>query len=202
MPVLLVTAFGPFPGAPFNPSAEILADLARRWRPRFASAGVKLVTALLPVAHAIAPHLDALIEREKPDAVLLLGLAGARRQASVETRAANRISPLRPDAAGRFASARGLGPLAFRRSGWDASALAAALRRQGVRAGLSNDAGDYVCNAALWGALAAGKAPAIFIHVPKKRRLAPARMARALAAVLPAAALRLSRRARRGQMDR
>ena len=60
MATLLVTAFGAFPGAPHNPSADIVADLERHWRGRFSRMGVKLVTAVLPVFHAIGPLIDAL----------------------------------------------------------------------------------------------------------------------------------------------
>lgn len=205
MPTLLVTGFGAFPGAPFNPSAEIVAALERYWRPRFSRVGVRLVTSILPVAYAIAPHLDALVARETPDAILHLGLAGSRRKVCVETRARNVASRLKPDAFGVFVERRALarGARPFRASGWDAGELVAALRRRGVDAVASIDAGDYVCNATLWRTLETGRAPAVFVHVPKKRRLAPARMAEALAAILPATTLRLARRCpRRGQPDR
>ena len=103
---MLVTAFGPFPGAPHNPSAEILADLERHWRGRFSRMGVKLVTSVLPVVHAIGPLIDACVAREKPDAIVHLGLAGRRRNVTVETRARNMVSTLKPDARGAFAARR------------------------------------------------------------------------------------------------
>ena len=162
--------------------------LRRDWRTKFARAGIRLATAVLPVVHAIGPHLDSLVAREKPDAVVHLGLAGSRRRVCVETRARNRSSSLKHDAGGRCSSMSSLQPrAAARRSTWDAGRLAAALRAQEIDAALSNDAGDYVCNATLWHSLRSGAVPAIFIHVPKKRRLAPARLAAALAKLLPSA---------------
>ncbi|MDE2362317.1 MAG: peptidase C15 [Hyphomicrobiales bacterium] len=195
MMTLLVTGFGAFPGAPRNPSADVALILARRFRSSFSRAGVRLATAVLPVVYAIEPHLDAIAAREKPDAIVHLGVAGQRRRVSVETRARNRRSIIRPDAQRRF-SARLAHPGAAseRRSGWNARLLCAALRRVRIDAVVSVDAGDYICNAALWSALAQNGPPAIFIHVPGARRLAPARMAEALARILPAAMLATTRR--------
>ena len=195
MTTLLVTAFGAFPGAPSNPSADIVAELERHWRGRFSRMGVQLVTAILPVVHAIGPLLDALVAREKPDAVVHLGLAGRRRNVSVETRARNLVTTLKPDARGAFSAQRAHGRgAASLPSTWDAGLLVARLRAAGVDAARSIDAGDYVCNAALWRSLEAGAAPAVFIHVPKKSRAHPADIARALAGVLPSLSLRIARR--------
>ena len=56
--------------------------------------------------------------------------------------------------------------------------ITAALRRRGVDAALSRDAGDYVCNAALYRSLLAAAAPRIgFVHVPRTRRADRPRMA-------------------------
>lgn len=204
MNVLLVTGFGAFPGAPTNPSAEIVRCLERFWRPAFARRGVRLATAVLPVVYGVGPHLDALFSREKPDAIVHLGLAGRRRRVSVETRAANTVSTVKPDASGGYARRRTLaaGAAPYRRSGWNAVGLAAALRQDGVDAEVSIDAGDYVCNALLWRSLASHSAPAIFIHVPKKRRASPTGIAAALARILPAATARLLREGRaRGEAE-
>lgn len=195
MATLLVTAFGAFPGAPQNPSAEIVADLDRYWRGRFSRMGVSLVTAVLPVVHAVGPLVDALVAREKPDAIVHLGLAGRRRNVTVESRARNVASTIKPDAHGAFAVTRAQNGLyaASLRSSWDTALLVARLRSAGVDAAGSIDAGDYVCNAALWRSLETGAAPAVFVHVPKKSRAAPSELARALAGILPAMTLRIVR---------
>ncbi|HMN74043.1 MAG TPA: pyroglutamyl-peptidase I [Rhodoblastus sp.] len=198
MTTLLVTAFGAFPGAPDNPSADIVAELERHWRGRFSRMGVRLATAVLPVVHAIGPLIDALVAREKPDAIVHLGLAGRRRNVTVESRARNIVTTLKPDARGAFAARRAHGgkSAASLPAGWDTTQLVARLRCASVDAAPSNDAGDYVCNAVLWRSLEAGAAPAVFIHVPKKSRVPPADMARALAGVLPSLTLRIARRRR------
>lgn len=136
MATLLVTAFGAFPGAPSNPSREILADLERHWRGRFSRMGVRLVTAVLPVVHAVAPLVDALVAREAPDAIVHLGLAARRRGVNVECRARNRATMLKPDARGAFARTRAhrAGAPASLPTAWDAPRLVAGLRAEGVDA--------------------------------------------------------------------
>ena len=198
MATLLVTAFGAFPGAPHNPSADIVADLERHWRGHFSRMGVKLVTAVLPVVHAIAPLIDALVAREQPDAILHLGLAARRRNVTVETRARNIATTIKPDARGAFVAKRRRSAASTDslRVSWDTTLLVARLRSSGIDAAGSIDAGDYVCNAALWRSLEAEAAPAVFVHVPKKSRAAPADIARALAGVLPGMTLRIARRHR------
>lgn len=103
---ILVTGFGGFPGAPRNPTERIIANLARH-RPRLARAGLELDLSVLPVVYAeIEPRLEALTREAAPDAILHFGLASRRSKLCVETRALNRISLLRPDAAGAFAQRR------------------------------------------------------------------------------------------------
>ncbi len=172
--IVLVTGFGAFPGAPRNPSAAILANLEGR-RARLARLGIDLRLAILPVVFAaIKPALRAAVERHAPDAILHLGLASRRRHLSVETRAANRAGTLHPDASGRPANLVLVpGAPAWLPTTYPAARVAAAMRRAGARAILSRDAGDYVCNAALYRSLLAAAAPRVgFIHVPRVRTVA------------------------------
>ena len=169
---LLVTAFGPFPGMPRNPSGMLVATLARRHGKRLQRLGITLVTAELPVVYAqIAGTLDQLYCTEKPDAVLHVGVAGRRRAMSVETRAVNRLHPLRQDASRHVASSASIlpGTAAILPARWPAAALQAAMRGAGARTQLSIDAGDYVCNQTLYLTLARTRLPAGFIHIPRVR---------------------------------
>jgi pyroglutamyl-peptidase len=165
-PVLLVTGFGPFPGVPANPSAVLARRLARLRRPALAPFDVKL--AVLPTRWDGLDGLGTLIAREKPAAVLLLGVAARRRQVSIEARAVNGARAA-PDAA----KAHPPGPLLapgeapVRTASARLAPLLAALGRHGVPAHLSRDAGRYLCNAAYFRALvAAGRAPVVFVHLP------------------------------------
>ena len=127
---------------------------------------------MLPVVFAaIDPALRDAVERHRPDAILHLGLASRRRHVSIETRASNRAGILHPDASGRPADLVLVpGAPATLPATYPAARICAALRRGGVEARLSRDAGDYVCNAALYRSLLAAAAPRIgFVHVPRVR---------------------------------
>ena len=103
---ILVTGFGGFPGAPKNPTAQMIADLVR-YRPRLLRAGIRLELAVLPVVYGeIGPRLDTLRQKLRPDAILHFGVAPRRKRLCVETRALNRISLLHPDASGAVAADR------------------------------------------------------------------------------------------------
>ena len=193
---LLVVAFGPFPRVPRNPSAEVArrlgADRALARRLGGAPRVLILRTAYASLDAALAPALAA-----GPAAVLL---------ARVEGRAVNRASRLFPDASGRTTGGLALertGP-ASRGAGSLARLALVALRRAGLDAHRSIDAGRYLCNASYYRALAAG-VPALFLHIPPTaparpvrpgraaRRAAesrPARLAQAFAAVAVLLALR------------
>jgi pyroglutamyl-peptidase len=168
---LLITGFGGFPGHAVNPSQQV-AELLRRERRRdFARKGVELSVAILPVEHeALSPLLHQLFTRERPDAVVHLGVAARRTSLGVETVARNCVSTLRPDAAKKLAWSRSIvhGGPALLRSPAAAARLAALSRRSGVAAAPSRDAGDYICNEALYLSLLMDRR-AMFIHMPDWR---------------------------------
>jgi len=97
MRVLLI-GFGPFPGAPFNPSAALVKALARRRRPAFAE--IVCTTHVFATTYAAVDHDLPRLFALKPDIILMFGLAGRRRQLCIETRARNAVSVLFPDASG------------------------------------------------------------------------------------------------------
>jgi pyroglutamyl-peptidase len=166
---VLITGFGPFPRAPFNPSALVARALARRRRPALAG--------LVRQAHVFATEYGC-IDRELPrlfaqgpDVVLMFGLAGRARELRIETRARNATSVLLPDA-GKYRPQRGpieLGAPAARRGPAPFARLAGAVRSRGMQVRVSRDAGTYLCNYTYWRAL--GAAPAnrplvLFVHIP------------------------------------
>jgi pyroglutamyl-peptidase len=172
---ILVTGFGPFPGAPFNPTGPLVQWLARMRRP--ALADTKIVAHIFPTSYAAVDRdLPRLIARHKPDALLMFGLAPRARTLRIETRARNTVSLL-PDASGialRRLTIAASGPAALALPA-PARCLLAAVRAAGVPATLSRDAGRYLCNYLCWRlAEAAGKPGgphvAVFVHVPKVRR--------------------------------
>jgi len=193
---VLITGFGPFPGAPFNPSATLAKALARRRRP--ALAGIERSTHVFATTYASVdrdvPKLFA--QKQRPDVVLMLGVAGRRRQLCIETRARNAVSLLFPDASGhrpRHGVIKLRGPAALTGNAPFASLAGAAA----TKARLSRDAGRYLCNYVYWRALehARGTRPLVqFVHIPpvsaKPRRLRRSRKSPTLAQLLkPAEAI-------------
>src|SRR6185312_13291679 len=88
---ILITGFGPFPGAPFNPSEPLALELARRRHPTFA--GVRRVGHVFRVTYeAVDAELPALIAREKPAALVMFGLAARTKHVRIETRARNVVT--------------------------------------------------------------------------------------------------------------
>ncbi len=66
---ILITGFGPFPGAPFNPTMELVKRLSRLRRP--ALANVRIVSHIFETSYsAVDRDLPALIERYQPDALI------------------------------------------------------------------------------------------------------------------------------------
>lgn len=170
---VLLTGFGPFPGAPFNPTAGLAQQLAARRRPAFAD--VRRVSHVFQTSYAaVERELPALIKRVRPDVVLLFGVATRTNYLRIELRARNARSSLFPDAAGDRPGtgiiARGEPSTRVGRA--PHRALLAAVRAQRLPARLSHTAGRYLCNFAYWHALAATDAAAVvqFIHVPTVRR--------------------------------
>jgi pyroglutamyl-peptidase len=176
MPTLLITGFGPFPGAPFNPTDKLVRQLARRRRPAFAN--VKLVGHVFTTSYAAVDRdLPKLIAAHRPDALLMFGLHGRAKAIRIETRARNALALL-PDVNGkvlRRSVIDGDGPNA-RTMPAPARRLLRAAQAAHLPARLSRDAGRYLCNYLCWRAAeavtASGPRLAAFVHVPPVRRFA------------------------------
>ena len=94
---VLITGFGRFPGAPAHPTTPLVTRLAHAGRRR----GLDCVAHVFATRYATVDRdLPALIAAHRPDAILMLGLAGRRRHVCVELLARNRKSTIFPDAGG------------------------------------------------------------------------------------------------------
>jgi pyroglutamyl-peptidase len=166
---VVIAGFGPFPGAPSNPSGHLAKALARRRRP--ALAGIDITSHIFATAYAAVDRDLPKLLAQKPDVMLIFGLAGRRREVCIETRARNARSILFPDARGYCPDDRAIE--AGGTSGLPGNApfprLLAALRRSALPARLSRDAGTYLCNYAYWRALQSvrhGRPLVQFMHIP------------------------------------
>jgi pyroglutamyl-peptidase len=197
MTSVLITGFGRFPGAPFNPSGPLARAVAKRRRPAFD--GIRRALHIFETSYAAVDRdLPKLLAQHKPDIVLMFGLAARTPFVRIETRARNAMSILFPDVRGfrpdEAAIARGKPALAglapFRH-------LLGATRAARVPARMSRDAGRYLCNYSYWRALEASRSGtplAQFIHIPpvangqrpkgRKRRTYHAALVRAGEAIL------------------
>ena len=173
MPTVLVTGFGPFPGAPVNPTQQIVKNLARMKTLR----GYKIAAHVFPTSYdAVDRDLPRLIAKYRPRALIMFGLAANTPYIRIETTAHNEITRQHVDVTGkkpenaairtaRAVSRHGRAP--FMR-------LVNAVRVSGFKAQRSTDPGRYVCNYVYWRALEAAQKPggprtAVFVHVPELR---------------------------------
>ncbi|MGC1667667.1 MAG: pyroglutamyl-peptidase I [Pseudolabrys sp.] len=176
MTTVLITGFGPFPGAPFNPTGLLIERLSRMRRP--ALAGVTIVPHVFQTSYeAVDRELPKLIARHKPDALLMFGLAPRAKTLRIETRARNALAFL-PDVSGqslrRHTIVKGE-PSALALPA-RARHLFAATRTARIPLVVSRDAGRYLCNYLCWRAAEAaardGPRIASFVHVPPVARFA------------------------------
>jgi pyroglutamyl-peptidase len=172
---ILVTGFGPFPGAPVNPTQPLVARLAKLRRPAFAD--IERIAHIFPVTYAaVNRELPELLAAHRPDALLMFGLAARTPFIRIESRARNAVSMLWPDAdhaqVRRASIVPGAGALAF---GPHTTKLLRAADATGVDVRPSRDAGRYLCNYLSWRGIEASRRPggpalAAFVHVPLPAR--------------------------------
>ena len=172
---VLITGFEPFPGAPYNPTQPLVARLTRLRRPVLAD--VELKGHIFPVTYsAVDRQLPKLLEKHRPQALLMFGLAARTSWIRIESRARNAVTTLWPDAdhtrVRKGSIADGTEAMMF---GPHTAKLLQAALTTGVDARGSRDAGSYLCNYLSWRAIEAvnsdkGPRVAAFIHVPLLRR--------------------------------
>ncbi|MCA6110201.1 pyroglutamyl-peptidase I [Bradyrhizobium cenepequi] len=168
---VLVTGFGPFPGAPFNPTMPLVKRLTELRRPAFDD--VKLTSHIFRVTYdTVDRELPELIARVRPQALLMSGLANRTAHLRIESRARNAVTTLVADAGRRRARKGSIvdGADATMFGPHTAKLLRAALAT-GIDARASRDAGSYLCNYLSWRAIEAmdktdGLRLAAFVHVP------------------------------------
>ena len=181
---ILVTGFGPFPGAPFNPTMALVPRLTALRRPAFSD--VELSSHIFHVTYGtVDRELPELIARLRPDAMLMFGLAGRTDHVRIESRARNAVTTTFPDAdrkvARNGAIVDGADAMMF---GPHTERLLRAALATGIDARSSRDAGSYLCNYLSWRAIEAtrgarvnaqGPRLAAFVHVPPLPREAAMR---------------------------
>jgi pyroglutamyl-peptidase len=167
MKTVLLTGFDPFDGAAINPSWEAVRQLDG-----WSGQGFRVVARELPcVFGRAAEALLAAVDEVRPDVVIAVGQAGGRPEISIERIAINVDDARIPCNAGLQPVDVPIvadGPAAYFTT-LPIKAMAAAIRERGIRAGVSQTAGTFVCNHvfyALMHQLRGLPVKAGFIHVP------------------------------------
>lgn len=172
---ILLTGFGPFPGISTNASAEMV--------PRLASAAGKRMTGfdvraeILPTEWRDGPaRLTRLLSEFEPVLALHFGVSSRTEGFAIEMRGRNACAAS-PDAAGDKPASERIhehGPDTLPAT-LPVHHIVARLRRSGLPARISHDAGDYLCNALLYHSLMLAQRHAQspiggwragFIHIP------------------------------------
>lgn len=172
-PIVLLTAFGPFPGVAVNRSSLLVADLATAATDRFPNAD--FLHFILPTEWAAAPNaMCELVARHRPAVVLMLGVSASATLLTLESGASN-ICGEALDVTGCRSHADVIDPSGPERiqATWPIDAITERLTTRRIAWRISEDAGRYICNASLYQVLASaasgwGVAPLTgFVHIPR-----------------------------------
>jgi len=165
---VLVTGFEPFGGEKINPSWEAVKGLPEKIE------DAEIIKHQLPVSFkGVKEKLPKIIEDVRPDVVVLTGQAGGRVNITVERVAINVMDARMEDNEGYKPENEPIfedAPAAYFAT-IPVKRIVNALRENKIPAMVSNSAGTYVCNTAMYTALHyiainGLEAKAGFIHVP------------------------------------
>jgi pyroglutamyl-peptidase len=143
---VLLTGFGPFPGAAENSSAWLVEELAGKRQS--SGLGCDLHAEVLPTEWAkVARLVPGLVQHHRPRLTLHLGLHKRAQGFRIE-RSAHNLIDLREDARGAVLDRRTILDRSDRRLDTEvpATQLARHLRARGLPAVASRSAGTYLCN--------------------------------------------------------
>jgi pyroglutamyl-peptidase len=170
-PRILITGFGPFPGAPENPTARLIEAL--RADTSLLEDTSEVRTEILAVEYDTVPaRLLSFGEEFDPDIAIHFGLSARAQRFTLERLARNEIAADRPDnAGGQPGAACIVEGGAGHPSTLPLDAISEALSKAGLPFSWSDDAGGYLCNYIFYLSRSPhfeGFSPKIsgFIHVP------------------------------------
>lgn len=174
-PRVLITGFGPFPGAPENPSAWLVNTLAQG--ALGALAECILHSDVLPTEWAeVASRGPRLFRQHRPDLVLHFGL-NKRAQGFHIERSAHNVIALKEDACGALPARRRVveGSDARLDTAISPAKLARHLRERHLPASASRSAGTYLCNYLYYLSLHLARdrqdpCSVVFVHLPPDPR--------------------------------
>jgi pyroglutamyl-peptidase len=167
---VLLTGFGPFPGAPDNPSAWLAETLASQ---ASLASDCAIEERVLPTEWAaVAALAPRLYEALQPDVMIHFGLSQRAKGFRIERSAHNRSLP-RADAISALPPTGAIdaeGPDRLD-TALSAAKIAAHLRGKGLKANASRSCGRYLCNflyyrSLAWAARQQSSRLVVFVHIP------------------------------------
>jgi len=165
---VLLTGFEPWGTIRVNPSGDVARALGGH---------------VLPVDYDGAGRmLRRLIAKERPDAIVMLGLAERRRSIELEAVAVN-IDHCEERRQRRWRKAIRKGPLALA-STLPLDRLFRRLKASRIPVRISHHAGTFICNHVFYVGLAATDVPCGFVHLPPFKAVPRARQVRAVELIL------------------
>lgn len=172
---ILVSSFEPFGKHAVNASSEVARVISAS-----GVAGAEIVTVELPVVRYVAAErLVETLERVRPDALVMLGIADKRAEITPERVAINVDDYRIPDNAGNQPVDEAIvegGPAAYLAT-LPLKPIVAALEAAEIPVSLSNTAGTYICNHVTYAVLrhierTGAATRAGFLHIPQMREAA------------------------------
>ena len=168
---VLLTGFGPFPGCAENPSAQYAEKLAKHALTIWPD--IRIISHIFPTEWAaVISHHNELCHKYKPALMLHFGVSSSTRSLQIERYARNFASS-GPDNAGSPGCS---GPIRTgepirRQTNLPCYAILATLRKAGIKAQISTNAGSYLCNFLFYNSLAHAQSTGSdqltgFIHIP------------------------------------
>ena len=159
---ILVTGFPKYADQELNPSESILPRINRD----------DVLTLLLPVEYDGARELlRQTIEKENPDAIIVLALSPFVARPILETYGYNEMDTTQPDEAGVIKHKEPIvknGPASLPAS-YDLFSIQQYVLSQGEKVDISIDPGRFVANAVFYEALHSKK-PSLMLHLPKESK--------------------------------
>ena len=171
-PTILLTGFGPFPRVPVNATSILVPRIAAAAAKAFPDA--RVVADVLPTEWTAGPARAAeLYAAHRPLLAIHFGVSHRATGFAIEARGRNHCAAT-PDASGALPASTCIsaeGP-EYLPTGLPAALIVDRLRRRGIAAQLSRDAGSYLCNTLMYRTLELARhneypARNGFVHLPE-----------------------------------
>ncbi|MFA6796808.1 MAG: pyroglutamyl-peptidase I [Bacilli bacterium] len=176
---LLITGFEPFAGDSINPSKEVAEKLSSK----------DISVHILPVSYNRGKKkFLEIINSEKPDCIISLGLNARAKNIHIEQTAYNSMGAKKPDEDGVVKNSESiiLGESESKSTSLDVDSLVQLCCSKNIDCEKSNDPGRFICNMIYFLALSSKAKKALFVHLPKFSNMSLEKMVEAVKIIVEA----------------